>query len=262
MEWGSAPRGRAVPRVEGQRQMVGAAAVATARDPSHGPLSTACKAAPGFSFSRSHPGDPKPAGPVKLDRMTIESTPATARTLAWLEHAVIGLNLCPFAKAPHAKGQVRCVESPADDPASLVGDLVAELERLSRTPPERLETTLLVHPRVFTDFDDFNDFLGVVEDVVADLGLEGEIQVASFHPDYRFEGTEPDDVTNATNRSPHPTLHLLREAGIDRAVAAFPEAETIYEANMATMERLGSAGWAELEAGWRDRPEPSTRTSE
>ena len=95
--------------------------------------------------------------------MPLESTPATARTLAWLEHAVIGLNLCPFAKAPHAKGLVRCVESPADDPASLVGDLVTELERMTRTPPERLETTLLVHPQVFTDFDDFNDFLGVVE---------------------------------------------------------------------------------------------------
>jgi hypothetical protein len=177
-------------------------------------------------------------------------TPAVSRTLAWLEQAVIGLNLCPFAKAPHAKGLVRCVESTADDPAALVGDLVDELQRLASTPADRLETTLLVHPRVFTDFEAFNDFLDVADDVLAELGLEGEIQIASFHPDYRFEDTEPDDVTNATNRSPHPTLHLIREASIDRAVTAFPEAEAIYEVNMATMERLGPQGWEALRKTW------------
>ncbi|MFM1890939.1 MAG: hypothetical protein RLZ44_16, partial [Pseudomonadota bacterium] len=113
---------------------------------------------------------------------TPHDTPALARTRAWVEHAVIGLNLCPFAKAPQVKGLVRYVESAAEDPAALLGDLVTELQRLARTPPGRLETTLLVHPRVFTDFDEFNDFLGIVEEAVADLGLEGEIQVASFHP--------------------------------------------------------------------------------
>ena len=180
----------------------------------------------------------------------ITDSPALKQTCAWVEHAVIGLNLCPFAKAPQVKGLVRCVESPAQDPAALLGDLMEELQRLAKAPPERLETTLLVHPQVFTDFADFNDFLGVAEDTVADLGLEGVIQVASFHPDYRFEGTAADDITNATNRSPHPTLHLIREDSIDRAVAAFPEAETIYEANMATMERLGPAGWAALAESW------------
>jgi hypothetical protein len=185
--------------------------------------------------------------------MTTDS-PALAQTRAWVEHAVIGLNLCPFAKAPQVKGLVRYVESPAQDPATLLGDLMQELQRLAKAPPERLETTLLVHPQVFTDFADFNDFIGVAEEAVADLGLEGVIQVASFHPDYRFAGTAPDDITNATNRSPHPTLHLIREDSIDRAVAAFPEAETIYEANMATMERLGPAGWAAVAEGWKRSP--------
>ena len=188
----------------------------------------------------------KGKGTHKPDADLGTHTPAVSRTLAWLEQAVIGLNLCPFAKAPHAKGLVRCVESTADDPAALVGDLVDELQRLASTPADRLETTLLVHPRVFTDFEAFNDFLDVADDVLAELGLEGEIQIASFHPDYRFEDTEPDDVTNATNRSPHPTLHLIREASIDRAVTAFPEAEAIYEVNMATMERLGPQGWEAL----------------
>jgi hypothetical protein len=181
-----------------------------------------------------------------------EHTRVAAETRAWVERAVIGLNLCPFAKAPQVKGQVRYVVSTAQDPAALLADLITELERLAESKPDKLETTLLVHPQVFSAFEDFNDFLGVAEDTVADMGLEGVIQVASFHPDYRFEGTTADDITNATNRSPHPTLHLIREDSIDRAVAAFPEAETIYEANMATMEQLGAQGWEALRAGWTE----------
>ena len=181
----------------------------------------------------------------------ITESPALNQTRAWVEQAVIGLNLCPFAKAPQVKGLVRYVQSEATDPAALLTDLMDELQRLAKAPPERLETTLLVHPQVFTDFAEFNDFIGVAEDAVADLGLEGVIQVASFHPDYRFEGTAADDITNATNRSPHPTLHLIREDSIDRAVAAFPEAETIYEANMVTMERMGHDGWATLAVSWK-----------
>ena len=181
----------------------------------------------------------------------LTDSPALTQTRAWVEHAVIGLNLCPFAKAPQVKGLVRYVQSEATDPAALLSDLMNELQRLAKAPPERLETTLLVHPQVFSDFADFNDFLSVAEDTVADLGLEGVIQVASFHPDYRFEGTTADDITNATNRSPYPTLHLIREDSIDRAVAAFPEAGTIYEANMATMERLGPQGWASLAQSWK-----------
>jgi uncharacterized protein len=167
-------------------------------------------------------------------------------TRIWLERAVIGLNLCPFAKAVHKKGQVRYVVSDATQPLQLHEDLVRELELLRDTSPEQVDTTLLIHPGVLADFMDFNEFLEVADDTVADLALEGEIQVASFHPDFQFEGTAPDDITNYTNRSPFPTLHLLREASIDRAVAAFPDASKIFEANMATMDALGTEGWHKL----------------
>ena len=169
-----------------------------------------------------------------------------AHTRAWVDRAVIGLNLCPFAKAPQAKGLVRYVVSHATDPAALLADLIAELERLAESPAEKLETTLLIHPQVLTDFADYNDFIEVAEDTVAELDLEGVLQVASFHPQYQFADTASDDVSNATNRSPFPTLHLIREQSIDRAVEAFPEAELIYETNIATLERLGAEGWAEL----------------
>lgn len=178
--------------------------------------------------------------------------PVIAETRAWVDRAVIGLNLCPFAKAPQVKGLVRYVHSTATDPAALLADLITELERLAESPPDRLETTLLVHPGVLADFADFNDFLAVAEDTVAELDLEGVIQVASFHPDYQFEGTAADDIGNATNRSPFPTLHLIREESLDRAVEAFPEAEAIYETNIATLERLGAEGWAALQRQCRD----------
>ena len=170
-----------------------------------------------------------------------------AQTRAWVDRAVIGLNLCPFAKAPQAKGLVRYVVSHATDPAALLADLISELERLAESPAEKLETTLLIHPQVLTDFADYNDFIEVAEDTVAELNLEGVLQVASFHPDYQFADTEADDLSNATNRSPFPTLHLIREESIDRAVEAFPEAELIYQTNIATLERLGAEGWAELQ---------------
>ena len=173
--------------------------------------------------------------------------PEIAETRAWVDRVVIGLNLCPFAKAVQVKGLVRYVLSSATDPASLLADLTGELERLADVPADRLETTLLIHPRALVDFAEYNDFLEVAEDTVAELELEGIIQIASFHPQYQFAGTEPDDIDNATNRSPWPTLHLIREDSIDRAVQAFPEAEAIYETNIETLRRLGPAGWAELQ---------------
>ncbi len=182
---------------------------------------------------------------------------ALAETRAWVDRAVIGLNLCPFAKAPQVKGLVRYVVSSATDPAALLADLITELERLAETRPDKLETTLLVHPLVLTDFADYNDFIDVAEDTVAELDLEGVLQVASFHPQYQFDGTEVDDVTNATNRSPYPTLHLIREDSIDKAVEAFPEAEQIYAVNMATMQALGSAGWAALQQQCREDAGPA-----
>ena len=177
---------------------------------------------------------------------------ALAETRAWVDRAVIGLNLCPFAKAPQVKGLVRYVVSTATDPAALLADLITELERLAESRADKLETTLLIHPLVLGDFADYNDFIAITEETVAELDLEGVLQVASFHPQFQFEGTEPDDITNATNRSPFPTLHLIREESIDKAVAAFPEAEAIYEVNMATMEQLGPEGWAALQQQCRD----------
>ncbi|HXP01715.1 MAG TPA: DUF1415 domain-containing protein [Luteibacter sp.] len=171
---------------------------------------------------------------------------AIEETQRWLERAVIGLNLCPFAKAVHKKGQVRYVVSEATQPLQLHADLVRELELLRDTDPEAVDTTLLIHPHVLDDFLDYNEFLEVADDTVADLDLEGEIQVASFHPAFQFEGTAPGDISNYTNRSPYPTLHLLREASIDRAVAAFPDASKIFEANVDTLDRLGIEGWRKL----------------
>lgn len=174
-----------------------------------------------------------------------------AETRAWVDRAVIGLNLCPFAKAVQVKNQVRYVVSEAADTDALVNALIDELLLLSQAPPEQVETTVLVHPRLLQDFADFNAFLEVADATVGAMGLQGVIQVASFHPDFQFEGTEPGDITNATNRAPYPTLHLIREASIDRAVAAFPEAEAIYEVNMATLRALGPEGWAALRARCR-----------
>jgi hypothetical protein len=177
----------------------------------------------------------------------MDTDAALRATRAWVEQAVIGLNLCPFAKAVQVKGLVRYVCSAARDSAALRAALRDELLHLRDTPIETVETTLLVHPWVLQDFLDYNDFLDEADALLRELGLEGTLQVASFHPDYRFAGTAADDIGNATNRSPYPTLHLLREASIDRAVAAFPEAETIYETNLRTLRALGAEGWRRLQ---------------
>ncbi|QGW66445.1 DUF1415 family protein [Lysobacter soli] len=169
-----------------------------------------------------------------------------AQTRRWLERAVIGLNLCPFAKAVYVKHQVRFVLSEATTTEALLDELTAELSLLSQTDAQAVDTTLLVHPHVLTDFLDYNDFLDRADAAVAALGLEGEIQVASFHPQYQFAGTYPDEMGNYTNRAPFPTLHLLREASIDRAVAAFPDPDVIVERNIATLEELGVEGWKRL----------------
>jgi hypothetical protein len=177
---------------------------------------------------------------------------AIAETRAWVRRAVIGLNLCPFARAVDVKDQIRYVFSDATDPETLLATLVVELQRLADTDPEIVDTTMLIHPRVLADFEDFNDFLELADAAVEDLDLDGVLQVASFHPQFQFADTGIDDVTNATNRSPYPTLHLLREDSVDRAVAAFPEAGAIFERNMATLEKLGPQGWAAVKKSWED----------
>ncbi len=175
-----------------------------------------------------------------------DEPPAIAATRRWLERAVIGLNLCPFAKAVHAKRQVRFVLSDATTPEALLEQLAEELVLLRDADPEEIDTTLLVHPDVLEDFLDFNDFLDNADAAVEALDLQGVIQVASFHPGYQFAGTAPGDIGNFTNRSPYPTLHLLREASIDRAVEAFPDPDAIVERNLATLDKLGHEGWRKL----------------
>jgi len=170
-------------------------------------------------------------------------------TRRWLERAVIGLNLCPFAKAVLAKGQVRFVLSDATTSEALLEQLAEELVHLREVPAAATDTTLIIHPQVLQDFLDYNDFLENADAAVQALDLEGVIQVASFHPDYQFAGTGFDDVENFTNRAPFPILHLLREDSVSRAVDAFPDADAIIDRNIDTVTKLGAEGWHRLLSG-------------
>lgn len=172
--------------------------------------------------------------------------PEIAATRRWIEKAVIDLNLCPFAKAVYIKDQIRYALSDATSPEALREALITELRALQSADPEQVDTVLLIHPQVLNDFLDYNDFLDVADQCIETCGLEGQIQIASFHPQYQFAGSAPDDIENYTNRSPYPMLHLLREASIDRAMSSFPDAAEIFDKNMETMRHLGREGWASL----------------
>jgi uncharacterized protein len=169
-----------------------------------------------------------------------------ARTQQWLERAVIGLNLCPFAKAEHVHGRIRyCVEDTVE-PDKLLLKLEQEIIYLLGQKPEIVETTLLIVPQMLGDFMDYNDFLDEADAVLERADPEAQLQIASFHPHYQFAGTAPDDIENYTNRSPYPVLHLLREASVERAVASFPDAASIYDRNIATLKALGLEGWKKM----------------
>jgi hypothetical protein len=177
---------------------------------------------------------------------------AEADTRRWLERAVIGLNLCPFAKAVHVKGQIHhavCLAAGEAAEAMLLEALLAEARELAAREPAERDTTLLIAPNTLADFLDFNDFIARAERRLARAGFEGVFQLASFHPHFQFACTEADDIGNATNRAPYPTLHLLREESVSRAVEAFPDAEAIFEGNIETLEALGAAGWTALDVG-------------
>ncbi|GAA0244282.1 DUF1415 domain-containing protein [Rhodanobacter caeni] len=178
-----------------------------------------------------------------------EDAPYIADTTRWVERAVIGLNLCPFARAPLVQGKLRLRVSHARDTDALLDDLCGELQSLNALAPDECETGLLIHPFVLNDFLDYNDFLDVADAAVQTLGLEGIWQVATFNPRYQFADTSPDDIANFSNRSPWPTLHLLREASVERAMASMSDTDAIYRNNIATLERLGHTGWQAL---WRD----------
>ena len=169
-----------------------------------------------------------------------------ARTRCWIEHVVVELNLCPFARKPYEGGQVRYVVSAAERPEDLLEDFQRELELLRATDAAEIETTVLIHPYVLDDFLDYNDFLGIVDALIEEGGYAGEFQVASLHPDYQFAGTQPDDAENYTNRSPYPMLHLLREEGLARAIAGYARPDKIPERNIRTLEKLGAARMREI----------------
>ena len=188
--------------------------------------------------------------------MTAGAAEVIAATRNWLVRAVIGLNLCPFARAVHVKGQLRYVVSQARTTEALLDDLERELKFLIETPPEEVDMTLLMTPGILADFAEFTDFLDLVEVVLRTHGLGGILQVASFHPDYMFADAEPDDIANYTNRAPYPTLHLIREASLTRATAAFPDAADIYLRNIETLRRLGLEGWQALAVNAPAKPKP------
>ncbi len=183
--------------------------------------------------------------------MTDTLTPEQERTAIedtqkWLLQAVVGLNLCPFAKTVVVKDMVRYRVCASADPDDVLAMLREELQHLAEADPDKLDTTLLIAPNALPDFLDFNDFLADCDDVLMDLELDGVLQVADFHPHYQFAGTDEDDFENFTNRTPYPTLHLLREASIDKAVEAYPDASLIFERNIEVLNKLGHEGWQAL----------------
>jgi hypothetical protein len=180
---------------------------------------------------------------------TISAAQAKADTQRWLERAVIGLNLCPFAKAVHVRGQIHYAVYLPGDAADLTDTLLLEARELAARDPSERDTTLLIAPNTLADFLDFNDFTARAERRLARAGFDGQFQLASFHPHYQFAGTAAEDISNATNRAPYPTLHLLREDSVSRAVEAFPDAEAIFGRNIQTLEALGAAGWDALDVG-------------
>lgn len=187
---------------------------------------------------------------LRREAMSVNTSPDTEAVLAatrvWLEKAVIGLNLCPFAKSVYVANQVRMVVSSAKHVDGFLEDLDRELELLANTDPAEIDTTLLIHPTLLPDFLDFNEVVGIAEEAVVEHGLEGVIQIASFHPRFQFEGTNSDDISNYTNRAPYPTLHLIREASLERALEHVPDPDRIYQRNIETLEKMGLEGWRAL----------------
>ena len=179
---------------------------------------------------------------------TLTEKQIIAYTNAWVEQMVIGLNLCPFAKPVHTKGQIDYFLSHARDETTLAADLRLAMQRLIASTPDSMDTCLLIHPWVLSDFFDYNNFLNIADEILDELELIGVLQIASFHPHYQFAGTTEDDVTNCTNRSPFPMLHLLREESLDKATTALPDANVIVNRNLETMTSLGHEGWNRLQS--------------
>ncbi|PIT39597.1 DUF1415 domain-containing protein [Snodgrassella alvi] len=164
----------------------------------------------------------------------------------WLERAVIGLNLCPFARRPYQLHRLRFSISHARHTDAFLDLLENELRLLLQTPATEIETTLVIEPKLFADFEVFLDVVALAEQVLEDIDATGTIQIAPFHPNFQFADEPAEDITNYTNRSPYPILHLIRESSIDQAVAAFPDAGSIYERNKTLLRTMGTEGWSSL----------------
>jgi hypothetical protein len=160
-------------------------------------------------------------------------------TQAWVKSVIIGYGICPFAKREWDRGSIYFAVSRATDIECFLAHLIQECERLDSD--DGVETTLLIYPDAFLTFADYLDYLDIAERLLIMQGYEGVYQLASFHPNYCFEGAAPDDAANYTNRSPYPMLHLIREESIERAVAAYPHPENIPERNIELTRRLGLA---------------------
>ena len=172
-----------------------------------------------------------------------------AQTRRWLERAVIGLNLCPFAKSVYAKEQVHYAVYSGVDEAEFLALLRVQLAELDAAEPQHRDTTLLIAPLLYAEFLDFNAMLPRAQRVLRKSGLEGVFQIAHFHPGYVFADAAADDMAHFTNRAPFAMLHLLREDAVSRAVAAYPQAADIYDRNITTLRTLGLSGWQALECG-------------
>lgn len=169
-----------------------------------------------------------------------------ALTRAWLEEAALGLNLCPFAESVHRNNQIAYYVSRAENESVLMEDLVLAIDALLDADPAKTDTAFLIHPFALQNFEEYNEFIGWTMNFLEESSLEAVVQIASFHPEYRFAGTSADDITNCTNRSPLPMLHLLRESSVDAALTALPEAAQLVEKNLDTLRNLGTAGWNAL----------------
>jgi uncharacterized protein len=182
---------------------------------------------------------------IKEREVGVEVTDASVikDTKHWIEKAVIGLGLCPFAKAVYVQEQIRYAVSVARTPEALLLDLKTEIQRLITTSPEIIDTTLVIHPHVLADFLDFNDFLGIADALISASRWDGKIQIASFHPQYQFEGTTPDAIENFTNRSPYPILQILRESSVEKGLSSFSDPDEIFQKNIETLRHLGHVGW-------------------
>lgn len=176
--------------------------------------------------------------------MSKSSQAILAESRRWVERVVLGLNLCPFAHEVVKEDRLRYLLSGATDLEGSLLELADEWRLLDRDPA--ISTTLLVYPERYASFDEYLGFLALAEELLRMESREGVYQLASFHPEYCFSGTEPEDAGNLTNRSPFPMVHILREDEITRALERFPDPAKIPIRNQAICRKLGLAGLRDI----------------